>query len=189
MSRTAGDFENCVASLASVDASPWKRLTVAPSIFFRSQAANSADLRRVVPAVFADERFDTSLRLAKSPPIRTLSGVRTRWRGSSAMLWEVDIYPAAGQPDRAGAARGGRGGRAWAWPADLRVAAARGYLIQGDARSQRRSSGSPANCWPIASSSGTVVGRAWAIAGSSMRGRRLDGAGGWQWSTCCPSRA
>ena len=46
------------------------------------------------------------------------------------MLWEVDIYPAPGQPDRAGSAVA-------AAAADLglaerlRVAAAHGYLIQG----------------------------------------------------------
>ena len=69
------------------------------------------------------------------------------------MLWEVDIYPAAGQPDLLGrsvAAAAADLGLA----ADLAVAAARGYLIQGDAGRAARSSGSPANCWPTASWSG-----------------------------------
>jgi phosphoribosylformylglycinamidine synthase subunit PurSL len=47
------------------------------------------------------------------------------------MLWEVDVYPLTGQPDRAAqgvAAQAADVGIA----ADLQLAAARGYLIQGD---------------------------------------------------------
>ena len=47
------------------------------------------------------------------------------------MLWEVDIYPAPGQPDLLGrpiATAAAELGLA----ADLKVAAARGYLIQAD---------------------------------------------------------
>src|SRR5205085_122568 len=51
-------------------------------------------------------------------------------RNKSAMLWEVDIYPSAGQSDRAGvsiAAQAADLGLA----EKLQVSAAHGYLIQG----------------------------------------------------------
>ena len=68
------------------------------------------------------------------------------------MLWEVDIYPAPGQPDLLGrpiATAAAELGLA----ADLKVFAARGYLIQADWDIPRRS-GWPANCLPIVSSNG-----------------------------------
>ena len=68
------------------------------------------------------------------------------------MLWEVDIYPADGQPDLLGrhvAAAAAEMGLA----ADLAVAGARGYLIEGSLE-RGQVSGSPANCWPTAWSSG-----------------------------------
>jgi phosphoribosylformylglycinamidine synthase len=46
------------------------------------------------------------------------------------MLWEVDIYPASGHVDRSGAAVAGAAAEL-GLPAELRVAAAAGYLIQG----------------------------------------------------------
>ena len=54
------------------------------------------------------------------------------------MLWEIDIHPAAGQPDRAAervaaAARELGSGRRSA-----RVAAARGYLVQGESLDARQ---------------------------------------------------
>ncbi len=46
------------------------------------------------------------------------------------MLWEVDIYPAAGQPDRTGSDV--RAAAVELSPnGALRVAAAHGYLVQG----------------------------------------------------------
>jgi len=50
------------------------------------------------------------------------------------MLWEIDIYPAPGQPDRAGAAASAA---ALGLTGKLSVAAARGYLIQGDLNEQQ----------------------------------------------------
>ncbi len=47
------------------------------------------------------------------------------------MLWEVDIYPAAGQPDLIGA-RVAADAADLGLSSDLRVASAHGYLIQGD---------------------------------------------------------
>ncbi len=48
------------------------------------------------------------------------------------MLWEIDIHPVDGQPDRAGE-RVASAARELGLADDLRVAAARGYLIQADA--------------------------------------------------------
>ena len=47
------------------------------------------------------------------------------------MLWEIDIHPAKGQPDRAGE-RVASAARELGIADGLRVAAARGYLIQGE---------------------------------------------------------
>jgi len=47
------------------------------------------------------------------------------------MLWEVDIYPASGEPDRAGQAVVAAAGQRGFAPGELRVAAAHGYLVQG----------------------------------------------------------
>src|SRR4051812_39545126 len=47
------------------------------------------------------------------------------------MLWEIDIHPAEGQPDRA-AERIATSARELRLAADLRVAAARGFLIQSE---------------------------------------------------------
>jgi phosphoribosylformylglycinamidine synthase II len=47
------------------------------------------------------------------------------------MLWEVDIYPLAGQPDRAAHSIAAQAAQQNI-VADLRLACARGYLIQGD---------------------------------------------------------
>ncbi len=47
------------------------------------------------------------------------------------MLWEVDIYPLAGQPDRTAEALTAQAADVGIL-ADLRIAAARGYLIQGE---------------------------------------------------------
>jgi phosphoribosylformylglycinamidine synthase len=47
------------------------------------------------------------------------------------MLWEVDIYPVSGQPDRGGAAVAGAAAELGIG-ADVRVAAGHGFLIQGD---------------------------------------------------------
>jgi phosphoribosylformylglycinamidine synthase len=47
------------------------------------------------------------------------------------MLWEIDIHPAAGQPDRA-ADRIATSARELSLADDLRVAAARGFLVQGE---------------------------------------------------------
>ena len=47
------------------------------------------------------------------------------------MLWEVDIYPADGQPDLWAGTSPPRP-PSWGWPAGLSVAAARGYFIQGE---------------------------------------------------------
>ena len=60
------------------------------------------------------------------------------------MLWEVDIYPAPGQPDLLGrpiSTAAAELGLA----TDLPVSAARGYLIQAD-WDRARPSGSPWNC-------------------------------------------
>ena len=68
------------------------------------------------------------------------------------MLWEVDIYPAPGQPDLLGrpvSTAAAEPGLA----ADLQVFAARGYLIQAD-WDRARWNASPWSCWPIASSKG-----------------------------------
>jgi phosphoribosylformylglycinamidine synthase len=46
-------------------------------------------------------------------------------------LWEIDIHPAEGQPDRAGA-RIAAAARELGLAANLTVAAARGYLVQGE---------------------------------------------------------
>ncbi len=46
-------------------------------------------------------------------------------------LWEIDIHPAEGQPDRAGA-RIAAAARELGLAANLSVAAARGYLVQGE---------------------------------------------------------
>ena len=46
------------------------------------------------------------------------------------MLWEIDIHPAPGQPDRA-AERVASGARDLGFGPDLQVVAARGYLVQG----------------------------------------------------------
>ncbi len=67
------------------------------------------------------------------------------------MLWEVDIYPAKGQPDLIA-------GQAATDAADpglaenLSISAARGYLIQGDLARAARLTASPLNCWPMESS-------------------------------------
>jgi phosphoribosylformylglycinamidine synthase subunit PurSL len=47
------------------------------------------------------------------------------------MLWEIDIHPAAGEPDRAGA-RVAASARELGFADQLQVAAARGFLVQGD---------------------------------------------------------
>ncbi|HEY2893399.1 MAG TPA: phosphoribosylformylglycinamidine synthase subunit PurL [Pirellulales bacterium] len=47
------------------------------------------------------------------------------------MLWEVDIYPASGEPDRAGQAVVAAAQQRGFAPGELRVAAAHGYLVQG----------------------------------------------------------
>ena len=47
------------------------------------------------------------------------------------MLWEIDIHPAAGEPDRA-AARVAASARELGFADQLQVAAARGFLVQGD---------------------------------------------------------
>ena len=47
------------------------------------------------------------------------------------MLWEIDIHPAEGQPDRAGE-RVASAARELGIADDLHVAAARGYLVQGE---------------------------------------------------------
>ena len=68
------------------------------------------------------------------------------------MLWEVDIFAAAGQPDLG--ARDVAAAAAELQLADkLSITSARGYLIQGDldrAQVERIA----ASCWPIAWSSG-----------------------------------
>jgi phosphoribosylformylglycinamidine synthase len=46
-------------------------------------------------------------------------------------LWEIEIQPAAGQPDRAGA-RIATAARELGLATDMRVAASRGYLVQGE---------------------------------------------------------
>ena len=100
-----------------------------------------------------------------------------------AMLWEVDIYPLAGQPDRAAHSRRRAGRRSWAsWPI-CSLACARGYLIQGDfdrAAIERAARGLLVD---------TVVERA--VVGAAGR----SGAASSRrpvcrdWFTCCPSRA
>src|ERR1700704_2184698 len=56
---------------------------------------------------------------------------RRRKRNGTAMLWEIDIHPAEGQPDRAGE-RVASAARELGIADGLQVAAARGFLIQGD---------------------------------------------------------
>src|SRR3954453_4716262 len=56
---------------------------------------------------------------------------RRRKRNGTAMLWEIDIHPAEGQPDRAGE-RVASAARELGIADGLRVAAARGYLVQGE---------------------------------------------------------
>src|SRR3954466_8525691 len=51
-------------------------------------------------------------------------------RNGTAMLWEIDIHPAEGQPDGAGE-RVAFAARELGIADNLHVAAARGYLIQG----------------------------------------------------------
>ena len=58
-------------------------------------------------------------------------------------LWEVDVHPAAGQPDLLARAVAERSGRSWAWRS-FDVHAARGFLVQGDDFAGARSSESPA---------------------------------------------
>ena len=53
------------------------------------------------------------------------------------MLWEIDIHPADGLPDRAGE-RVAAAARELGLAEDLRVATARGYLLQGTALSRER---------------------------------------------------
>jgi phosphoribosylformylglycinamidine synthase len=53
------------------------------------------------------------------------------------MLWEIDIYPAEGQPDRA-AERLIAAARELGLAGDLRIATARGYLVQGDSLDRRQ---------------------------------------------------
>src|SRR6478672_8139370 len=56
---------------------------------------------------------------------------RRRKRNGTAMLWEIDIHPAEGQPDRAGE-RVALAARELGFADGLHVAAARGYLVQGE---------------------------------------------------------
>src|SRR4051812_3461346 len=56
---------------------------------------------------------------------------RRRKRNGTAMLWEIDIHPAEGQPDRAGE-RVASAARELGIADGLRVAAAGGYLVQGE---------------------------------------------------------
>src|SRR5882724_4582327 len=56
---------------------------------------------------------------------------RRQKRNGTAMLWEIDIHPAEGQPDRAGE-RVASAARELGIADGLHVAAARGYLVQGE---------------------------------------------------------
>src|SRR2546423_905388 len=56
---------------------------------------------------------------------------RRRKRNGTAMLWEIDIHPSEGQPDRAGE-RVASAARELGIADGLNVAAARGYLVQGE---------------------------------------------------------
>src|SRR5258708_38855341 len=56
---------------------------------------------------------------------------RRRKRNGTAMLWEIDIHPGEGQPDRAGE-RVASAARELGIADGLHVEAARGYLVQGE---------------------------------------------------------
>ena len=67
-------------------------------------------------------------------------------------LWEIDIYPADGQPDRLGKSRSRLTQPIWDWRAILTVRAARGFLVQGDL-DEAQANQLAANCLPTESSS------------------------------------
>src|SRR6187431_2666295 len=57
---------------------------------------------------------------------------KRRLKGNgTAMLWEIDIHPGEGEPDRAGE-RVASAARELGIANDLHVAAVRGYLVQGE---------------------------------------------------------
>src|SRR5262245_26699006 len=51
-------------------------------------------------------------------------------KNGTAMLWQIDIHPADGQPDRA-AESVRQAAREMHFPTELKVATSRGYLVQG----------------------------------------------------------
>ena len=85
---------------------------------------------------------------------------KRRQRGKrNVMLWEIDIHPAEGQPDRAGDAIAAAA-RELGLADEL--ARGRGARLSGARRvagARARSSGWPASCWPMWWSSGPVIGR------------------------------
>ena len=101
------------------------------------------------------------------------------------MLWEVDIYPAEGQPDRAArsvaadAADLGHGGRIFPSRPPS------GYLIQGDLSRDDVDRLARRACSPTRSSSG----RSLAAVGDAVVGRPARRDARTARSTCCPSRA
>ncbi len=76
------------------------------------------------------------------------------------MLWEVDIYPLAGQPDRTAHSVAAAAADVGIM-ADLPLAAARGYLIQGDLEPSRHRARRAWTAWSTRSSSGA----SWAKSG------------------------
>ena len=101
--------------------------------------ANRQQLLDVARAIRTLDLAQSAQRPSKRPtPQRTGTSSWTR-PNAFAMLWEVDIYPAPGQTRSGRLGAWPRRPPNWAWPIDLRVAAAHGYLIQGDARRTSRS--------------------------------------------------
>ena len=72
------------------------------------------------------------------------------------MLWEIDIHPAEGEPDRAGE-RVASAARELGIADNLQVAAARGYLIHGE--SLERSGYRTAGRRTVGGSGGGACGR------------------------------